>query len=114
MTVAGALMPWADVATLAAEPSGLYEVSWRDAFANEDRLEVVMLPEDAAFVDCGTPQDYLEANLTWSGGASVIGAGAVVGGRVDQSVVWPGAIVHPHEHLVRAIRASNQITVLVR
>ena len=114
MEVAGALMPWADVARLADEPSGLYEVSWRDASANEDRVEVVVLPDGADFVDCGTPQDYLEANLTWSRGESVIGAGAVVEGRVEQSVVWPGAVVHPHEHLVRAIRASKQITVLVR
>jgi NDP-sugar pyrophosphorylase family protein len=114
MVVAGALMPWVDVARLEAEPSGLYEVSWRDAAANEDRVEVVVLPDDARCVDCGTPRDYLEANLAWSGGDSVVGAGAVVAGRVEQSVVWPGAIVHPHEHLVRAIRASNQVTVLVR
>ncbi len=38
--LAGALMPWADVAALAAEPSGLYEVSWRAAQA-DGRLEVV-------------------------------------------------------------------------
>jgi NDP-sugar pyrophosphorylase family protein len=114
MVVAGALMPWADIAPLEAEPSGLYEVSWRDASANEDRVEVVVLPEDAAFVDCGTPGDYLEANLTWSGGESVVGAGALVEGHIEQSVIWPGAVVHPHEHLVRAIRASERITVLVR
>jgi hypothetical protein len=114
MVVAGALMPWADVARLGDEPSGLYEVSWRGASATEDRVEVVVLPEDADCVDCGTPQAYLEANLAWSGGESVVGAGALVEGRLEQSVVWPGAIVLPHERLVRAIRASNRITVLVR
>jgi NDP-sugar pyrophosphorylase family protein len=114
MVVAGALMPWADVASLAAEPSGLYEVSWRDAASDEDRVEVVLLPEDAPCMDCGTPRDYLEANLAWSGGVSVIGAGATVEGRVEQSVVWPGAVVREGEHLVRAIRATDRLTVLVR
>jgi MurNAc alpha-1-phosphate uridylyltransferase len=113
MTVAGALIPWAEVAKLEAEPSGLYEVSWRDAFA-EARAEVVALADDAPFVDCGTPRDYLEANLTCSGGASVIGPGAVVEGHVEQSVLWPGVSVLPNERLVRAIRAAENVTVLVR
>ena len=113
MTVAGALLPWADVARLEAEPSGLYEVSWRDAYA-EERVEVVALADDADFVDCGTPRDYLEANLLCSGGESVIGAGALVEGHVEESVVWPGVRVLPNERLVRAIRAAENVTVLVR
>jgi hypothetical protein len=113
MTVAGALLPWTDVQRLEAEPSGLYEVSWRDAFA-ADRVEVVALAEEAAFVDCGTPRDYLEANLACSGGRSVIGPGALVSGEVDQCVLWPGVTVLPHERLVRAIRATDNVTVLVR
>ena len=113
MVVAGALMPWADVVVLEPEPSGLYEVSWRDAYA-QGRVEVVPLPEGAAFVDCGTPGDYLAANLACSGGASVIGAGALVEGEVVESVLWPGVTVEPHERLVRAIRAADNVTVLVR
>jgi MurNAc alpha-1-phosphate uridylyltransferase len=114
MVVAGALMPWPEVASLEAEPSGLYEASWRDAASTRDAVEVIALPEATPCFDCGTPRDYLEANLAWSGGESVIGAGAIVEGRVEQSVLWPGVTVGPHEHLVRAIRAQENLTVLVR
>jgi N-acetyl-alpha-D-muramate 1-phosphate uridylyltransferase len=109
--VAGALMPWPDLAVLEPEPSGLYEVSWRPA-AEQGRLEVVR--HEGAFIDCGTPAEYLAANLAASGGRSVIGAGAVVDGEVVRSVVWPGAVVHAGEELVDAIRADGRVTVLVR
>jgi len=59
------VMPWADVEPLAPVPSGLYEVSWRQALA-AGRLELVPLP--GTFVDCGTPADYLDANMLASGG----------------------------------------------
>ena len=36
------------------------------------------------------PEQYLQANLWVSGGRSVIGAGAVVRGRLERSVVWRG------------------------
>ena len=111
--IAGAAMPWREVATLAAEPSGLYECSWSRA-AQEARLDVVALPLDAICIDCGTPAQYLAANLQWSGGESVIGPGATVDGTVDQSVIWPGATVRPDEHLTRAIRAHERMTVLIR
>lgn len=102
------LMPWRLVAGLAAVPSGLYEVCWRDEDA-AGRLETVST--DAPFVDCGTPRDYLRANLTASGGRSVIGAGAVVEGEVVRSVVWPGGIVRAGERLVEAIRVGADLTV---
>lgn len=108
--LAGVLMPWADVAPLDPVPSGLYELSWRQAAA-DGRVEVVR--HDGPFIDCGTPADYLAANLASSGGASVIGPGAVVEGTVERSVVWPGTHVHASERLVDAIRA-DRITVLVR
>ncbi|MGK2949683.1 MAG: sugar phosphate nucleotidyltransferase [Acidimicrobiales bacterium] len=109
--IAGALMPWTDVAGLLAEPSGLYEVSWRAA-AEAGRVEVVR--HDGRFVDCGTPQQYLEANLTASGGESVVEDGAVVEGTIERCVVWAGAKVHRNEHLVNAIRARGRVTVFVR
>lgn len=109
--VAGALMPWSEVAALPAEPSGLYEVSWRAA-AEAGRLEVVRHEGD--FVDCGTPQQYLEANLTASGGESVVEDGAVVEGTVERCVIWSGGWVHRNEHLVGAIRARGRVTVYVR
>jgi ADP-glucose pyrophosphorylase len=66
---------------------------------------------DGRFVDCGTPPDYLLANLMASGGYSVIGPGAVVLGEVERSVVWPGAEVDAGEHLVECVRATRTCTV---
>jgi N-acetyl-alpha-D-muramate 1-phosphate uridylyltransferase len=108
--LAGALMPWSEVAPLAAEPTGLYEVSWGRALA-EGRIEVVRW--DGPWVDCGTPADYLRANLLASGGAPVVGPGAKVAGRVTRTVVWERSEVHPGEVLVDAVRAGP-LTVLVR
>lgn len=108
--IAGALMAWSDVRRLEAVPSGLYEVLWRDANA-EGRLETVR--HHGPFVDCAGPAEYLAANLQAAGG-SVIGAGAQVDGTVEDAVVWSGARVYAHEHLVRAIRTDTGRTVLVR
>lgn len=109
--IIGSLLPWSEVQRLPAEPAGLYEVSWRAAAA-EGRLGVVTY--DGSFVDCGTPADYLRANLLASGGESVIGDKADVEGEVVRSVVWDGASVHAGEHLTDAIRANDRMTVLVR
>jgi NDP-sugar pyrophosphorylase family protein len=108
--VAGALLPWPDVAALEPEPSGLFDVWTRAAAAG--RLDAVAYT--GPFADCGTPAAYLDANLTASGGESVIGDGAVVEGEVIQSVVWPGAIVRRGERLVRSVRAGTRLTVAVR
>jgi MurNAc alpha-1-phosphate uridylyltransferase len=109
--VAGALLPWPAVAALAAEPSGLYETTWAAAM-EAGRLEVVR--HDGPFVDCGTPGDYLRANLQASGGASVVAEGATVAGALVRSVVWSGASVRAGERLVDAIRYDRERTVLVR
>jgi len=109
--IAGSLLPWDAVEVLAPEPTGLYEHCWKP-WADRGALEAVRF--DAPFVDCGTPADYLAANLAVSGGASVVGAGAVVDGVVERSVVWDGAVVHRGEHLRDAIRTPGGLTVLVR
>ncbi|MGH9209556.1 MAG: nucleotidyltransferase family protein [Acidimicrobiales bacterium] len=109
--VAGALLPWSEVAALEAVPSGLYEASW-GRLVEEGRLDVQRW--DGPCVDCGTPASYLAANLAASGGASVVAKDAVVAGVVERSVVWSGAEVCAGEHLVDAIRADQRITVLVR
>ena len=109
--VAGALMPWPDVATLEADPSGLFEVSWRAARA-DGRVEVVR--HDGPFVDCGTPGQYLAANLQASGGESVVEDGARMEGTLDRCVVWAGARVRAGESLSCSIRARGRLTVLVR
>ncbi|UDY36018.1 nucleotidyltransferase family protein [Dermatobacter hominis] len=109
--IVASIAPWDLVRELSAEPSGLWEVLWRP------QLEAGALDAVAAtgpVVDCGTPEQYLAANLWLSGGRPVIGQGAVVRGTVERSVVWPGAVVGPDEHLVDAIRADAHHTVLVR
>ncbi len=107
-----ALIPAATARALAPAPSGLYEVSWRQERA-EGRLDLVTTA--ARFVDCGTPADYLAANLAASGGRSVVADGARVGtgARLERVVVWPDAEVFPGEVLVDAIR-TPRATVLVR
>lgn len=73
------------------------------------RLEVV--EARGAAIDCGTPSDYLRANLHASGGASVVGVGAVVRGELERAVVWPGGVVAEGERLVEVIRAGADLTV---
>lgn len=103
-----AALPWEEVAALAAEPSGLYEVSWRDREA-AGLLELV--PTADHVVDCGTPADYLGANLVATGGRSVVEDGAIVEGRVERSVVWAGAHVARGERLRYAIRLPDGTTL---
>lgn len=105
-----ALLPWWTIRELEPEPSGLWEVSWRE-LRRKGMLDLIRL--DGAFFDCGTPADYLAANLVASGGESVIGPGAVVEGEVVRSVVWSGAIVARGERLEHAIRATHDVTVRV-
>ncbi|GAB3597038.1 nucleotidyltransferase family protein [Angustibacter peucedani] len=105
--VGACLLPWADVRGLEAVPSGLYEVLWRD-LAADDGLDLVLAPPGEPWVDCGTPADYLAACLHASGGRSVVGAGAVVEGSLDECVVWPGAYVGADERLRRVVRAGSR------
>lgn len=103
-TVAASLVPDRLLDRLTERPSGLWEVLWRDELA-AGRLEVVRAA--GPVIDAGTPAGYLAANLTASGGASVVGAGAVVLGTIERCVVWPGARVETGEHLVDAVRADG-------
>jgi len=107
-----AAMPWRNIADLEAEPSGLYEVSWRAAHAG-GRIELVRYEGD--WFDTGTPATYLAANMAASGGQSVIAPDAHVdpSAIVERSVVWPGARVDAAEHLVDSIRAWDAVTVHV-
>ena len=84
------------------------DLVWRPAWERGD-LELVMARGD--FVDCGTPADYLRANMIASGGRSVVGEGALVEGSLDRSVVWPGGYVGPDEHLTQCIRVGRDLTV---
>ena len=102
--VGSALLPWWSVRDLAPTPAGLYEVSWRDLHA-AGWLELVVT--DVAAVDCGTPADYLRANMLASGGRPVVEPGAVVEGELVRSVVWSGEHVGPAERLVDAVRGAG-------
>jgi NDP-sugar pyrophosphorylase family protein len=107
-----ALVPGAVAASFAPVPSGLYEVSWK---GEEQAGRLDLVPVDVPFIDCGTPGDYLAANLAASRGASVVPADVVVpaGSRLARVVLWPGAEVGAGEVLVDAIR-TPRVTVLVR
>ena len=102
------LMPWSDARSLSARPSGLYEALWQQA-REAGRLELVHA--GGVFFDCGTPPEYLAANLYASGGESVVGAGADVGGSLERCVVWPFAVVRDGETLRECIRAGRDTTV---
>jgi NDP-sugar pyrophosphorylase family protein len=107
-----ALLPWSVVASFDAVPSGLYERSWA---AEEAAGRLDLVRHDGTFIDCGTPGDYLDANLAASGGRSVVDPGATVGAGavIEGSVIWDDAEVAPGEVLRRVIRAGTY-TVLVR
>ncbi len=98
------LLPARLVDRLTPEPGGLYEKCWRPAL---EAGEAELIPYPETFIDCGTPVDYLEANLHASGGVSVVAPDAVVDGVVVRSVVWPGSRVAAGEHLVEVIRARG-------
>jgi N-acetyl-alpha-D-muramate 1-phosphate uridylyltransferase len=124
--VGACVLPWRLVRGLAGTPSGLYEVMWRAETA-AGRLDLVTPADVGAAgdaVDCGTPADYLGANLAAvrrAGGSvihhtavvrgrctsSVVGAGALVAGDVERCVVWDGAAVAPGERLVDVVRAAG-------
>ena len=124
------LLPWAEVARLHPTPSGLYETTLAAA-AHQGRLDVV--GHAGAFIDCGTPADYLAANLaaaaagsglgaevdvdrsvigvgariTGSVHASVVGSACQVAGRLDRCVLWDGAVVAEGESLRQVVRAPG-------
>jgi MurNAc alpha-1-phosphate uridylyltransferase len=109
--VLGSLLPPDVIAGLPHRPAGLYEACWLPLQA-AGQIEVV--GGEGTFVACDRPRDYLAANLLASGGASVVGDGAVVDGELVRSVVWPGGRVEAGEVLVDAIRVGERTTVLVR
>lgn len=109
--VVASVLPAAVAAGLRAEVSGLTNRVWWPAKA-DGRLESVAVQGE--LVSCDRPRDYLRANLASSGGASVIGEGAVVEGEVTRSVVWPGVRVVAGERLVDAVKAADDVLVLVR
>jgi len=95
------LLPARLVPLMPDAPAGLYRLVWEPAFA-DGTLELV--EARGTSIDCGTPADYLRANLHVSGGASVVADDALVDGSLTRCVVWPGARVAADEVLVDTIR----------
>jgi NDP-sugar pyrophosphorylase family protein len=58
-------LPWREVDKLRPEPTGLYEVLWRDAAKDLD-----FVPYDGPWFDTGTPETYEAANRAAAGGRS--------------------------------------------
>lgn len=80
------LLPNSMAMSLRAEPSGLYEEIWRP------RREVLDLFVTRAMAfDCGTPMEFLRANLAVSGSSAVVHPTARPGGTVRDSVFLRGA-----------------------
>ncbi|MCA1823088.1 MAG: sugar phosphate nucleotidyltransferase [Mycobacteriales bacterium] len=102
------LLPWSVARTLEPEPAALDVVCWRAA-DSAGRLDLA--PTSETFIDCGTPADYLRANMAASGGETVVAPDAVVNGEAIRSVIWPGARVARGERLVDAIRIGADLTV---
>jgi NDP-sugar pyrophosphorylase family protein len=125
------LLPWRWIRRLSGQPGELVRAVWRPAEA-AGALEVVVF--DGYFRDTGTAAGYLAANLHAAAAAggrggnliaddaavtarcesSVVGAGAVVRGRLTRSVVWPGCTVRAEEHLTDSIRACPGRPVTTR
>jgi len=124
LSFAGAsLIPAAEAARLKDEYSHLVLTTWRPA-AREGRLDAIEL--DGTYIDCGSPADYLAANMHAARGSNlidpsavvqgpvsecVIGARARVRGSVSRSVLWPGASVGEGEVLEQVIRTASGLTV---
>jgi NDP-sugar pyrophosphorylase family protein len=126
LAFAGAsLLPAAQAAALTAEYSHLVLTTWRPA-ERAGRLEAI--PLNGTYLDCGSPADYLAANMhaaqghnlvapgalvTGAAQESVIGAESVVDGVVRRCVLWPGAHVQASEVLIDSIRVGRDMTVKV-
>ncbi len=85
-------------------PAGLHRLVWAPAYA-DGTLELV--EARGTSIDCGTPADYLRANLHVSHGANVVADDAVVAGSIRRCVVWPGARVEVDESLAEVIRTPS-------
>ncbi len=84
------LLPADAVARLRAEPTGLYEVVWREAW---ERGELDLVEHAGVAFDVGTPARLLAANLCAGDGRSFVHPSADVHPTLVSSVALPGAVV---------------------
>lgn len=84
------LLPAALVARLRAEPTGLYEVVWHEAW---EASELDLVEHHGVAFDVGTPARLLAANLCAGDGRSFVHPSADVRAPLVSSVALPGASV---------------------
>lgn len=103
------LLPHSAVERLKAEPSGLYEVVWRDAWR---RGEIELVEHEGVAFDVGTPERLLAANLTAGDGRSFIHPSADVRAPLRSCVALPGAIVPAGEEVAFHVCGPGSLTTL--
>ncbi len=102
------LLPQPDVARLRAEPSGLYEVVWREAW---ERGELDLVEHEGIAFDVGTAERLLAANLTAGDGTSFVHPSADVRARLSSCVALPGAVVPEQDELSYCVCGPGALRV---
>ena len=102
------LLPSRTVARLRAEPTGLYEVVWREAW---ERGALDLVEHDGTAFDVGTPERLLAANLTAGDGCSFVHPTAEVTARLHSSVALPGAVAVDAEELAYCVLGPGDVRV---
>lgn len=102
------LLPHAAVVRLRAEPTGIYEVVWREAW---ERGELELVEHDGVAFDVGTPERLLAANLTAGDGRSFVHPTAHVAARLDSCVALPYAEVPEPEEIAFCVLGPGELRV---
>lgn len=102
------LLPHADVVRLKAEPTGLYEVVWREAW---ERGELELVEHDGLAFDVGTPERLLAANLAAGDGQSFVHPTADVRAPLRSSLALPGAVVPEQDELAYCVCGPGDLVL---
>lgn len=102
------LLPHADVVRLKAEPTGLYEVVWRDAW---ERGELELVEHSGMAFDVGTPERLLAANLAAGDGQSFVHPTADVRAPLRSGVALPGAVVPEQDELAWCVCGPGDLVL---
>ena len=102
------LLPHSEVARLRPEPTGLYEVVWRDAW---ERGELDLVEHQGPAFDVGTAERLLAANLVAGDGASFVHPSASVTPRLHCCVALPGALVPEQGQLSHCVLGPGDLKV---
>jgi NDP-sugar pyrophosphorylase family protein len=102
------LLPHEDVVRLRAEPTGLYEVVWREAW---ERGELELVEHHGFAFDVGTPERLLAANLAAGDGQSFAHPTADVSAPLRSSVALPGAVVPEQDELAYCVCGPGDLVL---